>query len=1693
MHKKNLLAMGALVLLLGAEVFAVAPAGYVKTFEDHFDGSVLNTNNWTVGLKDPVSGHMVPGAAGQGLLNSAYCGYITPEDVSVSNGCVFLQNQKRTYVGTDPAGTYQYTSGWIMSMHKVFINKGYIEYRAKFPSGDKVWPALWLVAEDRVWGPEWDMWEYFGYRADVGYDNMGLHLCYDEYPNEKWSSAWLKPFNTGYTNSAWHVYGFQWTATNAVWTIDGVVKRTLLYNTITNSLGASLWPDENMYFILNNGERTSSPDATTTWPNNVIIDYMTIYQPAALVTNALLCSLVPGSGALAPSFASTTFSYTVNVPYTITNMTVTPTAQGVTGSIKVNGTVVASGDASAPIALNIGTNTIYTVVISPSLTVTNTYTLSVVRAAEWTGGSGWSLFDVPERRAMWVWSMGADSTNSRNWDGVNSFVRGLENYKGSRDLFLDFCENKSIRSIYVFNAIWEWDQTTLDAGHIPNEAAWTGLMADATSRGIQVWMMGYLWDDPNDSRLTLATNKQALVRIMQAIAAFNQAHPTTPIAGFHNDQEPGTTSVYDDLLDILKNAQDWINTNAPTLLLSQALRPVWRSQNVTWNGNTKTMNQHIIDVLGHAAYMAYSDTPSTSLNTYTLPACNYAASLGTSHKVGMGVEVTDLKNAWTNSQYETWYEEIQAEPVATRFLTNSVAPVTFEDFLHDAASSLCTNAGFDRVVIHENASYFNHWFGMYPREYILSQSGGAYISTNPPAVDLCRDTRPLVGLGPRRRISAWILSGQSNAEGYGITENPVVTLEPNSTLAGIGRSDLNKPHNNVRFYQGTNEYATVTNSAGMTMAPRNRWHVMTPYEGTTYDWGTGIGNESGRRFGPELSFGYAMQQWLGDEIAIIKYARASASIGSTAEGPNGGVYNDYDPSDSRLNQYDKLVNTISNAVASLPAGDTLLLRGVLWMQGEGDANATLAGAYQTNLTEFIAALRTSIANIAAVSSGKLVPESTWGNLKIFIGTIATQGANGDTVRAAQSAVAAADPNVCLVNGTTGLSLMTIDDWWGSGIHYDTAGQVTLGERFFGMASNSVVSAIGLANLVTSSGTLSPSFASTTFTYTVNVPHAITNMTVTPTAAEAGAAVRVNGNLVTSGTPYGPISLSIGTNVITTIVVPVSLARTNTYTLKVIRSAITGNVYTVTYNGNGSTGGTVPIDSWSYTNGETVTVLGNVGNLVRAGYRYAGWNTAAGGTGSAYSGGSTFAMGSTNITLFAQWATNYPPVVNAGTNQVLTLGASTPWTPSNLTVAAWFDAADSNTVTVVSGAVSQWNDKSGNGRNATNSTPANRPQYVSGALNGLPTVDFDGTSDVLGVGGSGFGVWSFFVVFNAEDANNSFLNWSWVFGSKGSPDVPVLYAGQGSAGVGSQLPTKTAPASNIGLNGTVIGGSSVSLGTITNFHLLDNVAGSASPSRTNWKIGNGDGYWNGKIAELIAISNAVTVADRQSVQGYLANKWGLTSNLPTNHPYKSVAPGQASVVTSLDGTVSDPNGDTLTAMWSVVSGPGVVTFGSSNAVDTTATFTAVGTYVLRLTVSDPNASTSDDMVITVLQTGFTAIGAVPYVWLATWTNNFEVTVTNDWDSDGFTTVQEYWSGTDPMNSNSFFSIDSIINNGTNLVLKWRHAQVDPVIPPICIQAKSNLLNGGWSFAGQVQPVNGTNIWMTTNLVNGFYRLCVTNTL
>ncbi len=74
---------------------------------------------------------------------------------------------------------------------------------------------------------------------------------------------------------------------------------------------------------------------------------------------------------------------------------------------------------------------------------------------------------------------------------------------------------------------------------------------------------------------------------------------------------------------------------------------------------------------------------------------------------------------------------------------------------------------------------------------------------------------------------------------------------------------------------------------------------------------------------------------------------------------------------------------------------------------------------------------------------------------------------------------------------------------------------------------------------------------------------------------------------------------------------------------------------VTYNANGSDGGSVPVDNNNYVFGAPVTVANNTGSLVKSGSTFAGWNTAVNGLGTTYAPATSFNV-YTNTTLYAKW-------------------------------------------------------------------------------------------------------------------------------------------------------------------------------------------------------------------------------------------------------------------------------------------------------------------------------------------------------------------------------------------------------------------------------------------------------------------------
>jgi Cadherin-like beta sandwich domain/Carboxypeptidase regulatory-like domain len=93
----------------------------------------------------------------------------------------------------------------------------------------------------------------------------------------------------------------------------------------------------------------------------------------------------------------------------------------------------------------------------------------------------------------------------------------------------------------------------------------------------------------------------------------------------------------------------------------------------------------------------------------------------------------------------------------------------------------------------------------------------------------------------------------------------------------------------------------------------------------------------------------------------------------------------------------------------------------------------------------------------------------------------------------------------------------------------------------------------LSNLIVSQGTLTPAFAPAITSYSDSVVYSVTSVTVTPTVNESHATVTVNGTPVASGSPSGPISLSVGDNTMTIVVTAQDGTTTNSYILTVTRA------------------------------------------------------------------------------------------------------------------------------------------------------------------------------------------------------------------------------------------------------------------------------------------------------------------------------------------------------------------------------------------------------------------------------------------------------------------------------------------------------------------------------------------------------------
>lgn len=476
-------------------------------------------------------------------------------------------------------------------------------------------------------------------------------------------------------------------------------------------------------------------------------------------------------------------------------------------------------------------------------------------------------------------------------------------------------------------------------------------------------------------------------------------------------------------------------------------------------------------------------------------------------------------------------------------------------------------------------------------------------------------------------------------------------------------------------------------------------------------------------------------------------------------------------------------------------------------------------------------------------------------------------------------------------------------------------------------------------------------------------------------------------------------------------------------------------YTVSYSGNGHTGGTVPGDQ-TKTQGVDLTLASNSGNLVRTGYTFVGWNSQADGLGTDYDEGATY-IADADLTLHAKW--NAVPVVDAGPDQVVHLtGESVQWTPADTTTVAWYDANDYSKITESSGAVSQWNDKSGNAYHMKQGTATAMPVYTAAdsMFGGRPSISTGPSYKYLTMDQS-VAMKRIYVVCYYGDGTQT--AWTTHNALVGSPDGSVRLTGRSG---GNKVFDGNAATQNFDYNGaTYRNGSTVNTnGQVSGLPITGEIftVTAASARTAQWRLlGNNANYtlWDGGVGEVIFTDGAESLAVQQNIEGYLAHKWGVSARLSADHPHYSAAPlkSVASATATLSGQVTDPD-DLPASVWSDTgtgTGTGTVTFSDQTALNPNVTFSAVGTYVLRLTANDGSTQTISEVTITV--------NPAPPAGYVTWSegvfaNAFTLrSVDQNPDGDILNNFLEFAFGTDPtLNDSSEIAVDGSVNGPPRII-------------------------------------------------------------
>jgi beta-glucanase (GH16 family) len=240
----------------------------VKTlvWSDEFDYSGLpDSNKWSY----DTSGN----SGGWGNNEAQFYTKARLANAEVKNGYLFINALKEDYKG------FKYTSARLITRLKGDWLYGRFEIKAKLPSGRGMWPAIWMLPTDGVYGG-WPSGGEIDIMENVGYDPFWIVASAHTYSyNHKQGTQKNNKISVTDCYDAFHVYALEWDANE----FRAYVDSTLYFTFKNEGTGYMVWPFDKRFHILLNvavggnwGGAQGIDDKI--FPRSMIVDYVRVFR-----------------------------------------------------------------------------------------------------------------------------------------------------------------------------------------------------------------------------------------------------------------------------------------------------------------------------------------------------------------------------------------------------------------------------------------------------------------------------------------------------------------------------------------------------------------------------------------------------------------------------------------------------------------------------------------------------------------------------------------------------------------------------------------------------------------------------------------------------------------------------------------------------------------------------------------------------------------------------------------------------------------------------------------------------------------------------------------------------------------------------------------------------------------------------------------------------------------------------------------------------------------------------------------------------------------------------------------------------------------------------------------------------------------------------------------------------------------------